>query len=84
MHAKESFADFIKRWRSKAALLTDRLSEKDQIRIISRNLLLDFAKNLVLVQGASFETFFDSGLATEEALQIGILQRTKSLYTIKW
>ncbi|KAI8538346.1 hypothetical protein RHMOL_Rhmol09G0095700 [Rhododendron molle] len=68
MHAKESFADFIKRWRGKAALMTDRPSEKDQIRIISRNLLPGFAKNLVLVEGANFETFFDSGLAIEEAL----------------
>ncbi|KAI8551460.1 hypothetical protein RHMOL_Rhmol06G0187700 [Rhododendron molle] len=78
MTAKESFADFIKRWRTKAALMTDRISEKDQIRIISRNLLPDFAKNLVLVQGANWETFFDSGLAVEEALQTGVLTRTEA------
>ncbi|KAI8559879.1 hypothetical protein RHMOL_Rhmol04G0209900 [Rhododendron molle] len=78
MHAKESFVDFIKRWKSKAALMTDRPCEKDQIRISSCNLLPDFAKNLVLVQGANFETFFDSGLAIDEALQTGVLPRTGS------
>ncbi|KAI8550892.1 hypothetical protein RHMOL_Rhmol06G0142800 [Rhododendron molle] len=78
MIAKESFADFINRWRAKAALMTDHPSEKDQIRIVSRNLLPDFAKNLVLVQGVNWETFFDSGLAIEEALQTGVLTRTKA------
>ncbi|XP_058185725.1 uncharacterized protein LOC131302948 [Rhododendron vialii] len=73
MSAKESFADFIQRWRANAALMTDRPSEKDQIHIISRNLQADFAKNLVLVQGPNFETFYDSGLAIEEALQMGVL-----------
>ncbi|KAI8524819.1 hypothetical protein RHMOL_Rhmol13G0179700 [Rhododendron molle] len=38
MEAKESFADFVKRWKAKAALMTDRPCEKDQLRIISRNL----------------------------------------------
>ncbi|KAI8550526.1 hypothetical protein RHMOL_Rhmol06G0113800 [Rhododendron molle] len=38
LKAKESFADFVKRWRAKAALMTERPSEKDQLRIISRNL----------------------------------------------
>ncbi|KAI8555008.1 hypothetical protein RHMOL_Rhmol05G0140700 [Rhododendron molle] len=48
MNAKESFVDFIKRWRGKAALMIDRPSEKDQIRIISYNLQPDFAKNLMM------------------------------------
>ncbi|KAG5549095.1 hypothetical protein RHGRI_014462 [Rhododendron griersonianum] len=78
MGAKEPFADFIQRWRAKAAKMTDRPSEKDQIRIISRNLQPDFAKNLVLVQGANWETFFDSGLAIEEALQNGVIPRTEA------
>ncbi|KAI8535483.1 hypothetical protein RHMOL_Rhmol10G0178000 [Rhododendron molle] len=74
MEAKESFADFVKRWRAKAALMTDRPSKKDQLRIISRNLQPDYAKHLVLAQAsANFETFFDSGLTIEDALQSGIL-----------
>ncbi|KAI8542637.1 hypothetical protein RHMOL_Rhmol08G0153200 [Rhododendron molle] len=76
MEAKESFADFVKRWRAKAALMTDRPSEKDQLRIISRNLQPNYAKHLVLAQAsANFETFFDSGMAIEDALQSGILSR---------
>ncbi|KAI8568451.1 hypothetical protein RHMOL_Rhmol02G0200500 [Rhododendron molle] len=79
MEAKETFADFVKRWRAKAALMTDRPSEKDQLRIISRNLQPDYAKHLVLAQAsANFETFFDSSLAIEDALQSGILSRGES------
>ncbi|KAI8542774.1 hypothetical protein RHMOL_Rhmol08G0165900 [Rhododendron molle] len=76
MEVKESFTDFVKRWRAKAALMTERSSERDQLRIISRNLHLDYAKHLVLVQAsANFETFFESGLAIEDALQTGVLPR---------
>ncbi|KAI8542777.1 hypothetical protein RHMOL_Rhmol08G0166200 [Rhododendron molle] len=79
MEAKESFADFAKRWRAKAALMTERPSERDQLRIISRNLQPDYARHLVLVQAsANFETFFKSGLAIEDALQSGILSKGES------
>ncbi|KAI8542837.1 hypothetical protein RHMOL_Rhmol08G0170600 [Rhododendron molle] len=79
MEAKETFADFVKRWRAKAALMTDRPSEKDQLRIISQNLQPDYAKHLVLAQAsANFETFFDSGLAIEDALQSGKLSKGES------
>ncbi|KAI8529862.1 hypothetical protein RHMOL_Rhmol11G0007100 [Rhododendron molle] len=79
MEAKESFADFVKRWRAKAALMTERPSERDQLRIISRNLQPDYARHMVLAQAtANFETFFDSGLAIEDALQAGILPRGES------
>lgn len=79
MDAKESFAEFVKRWRAKATLMTDHPSERDQIPIISYNLQPDYAKNLVVVQAfANFETFFEFGLAIEEALQTGILPKGES------
>ncbi|KAI8551028.1 hypothetical protein RHMOL_Rhmol06G0153100 [Rhododendron molle] len=79
MEANESFADFVKRWRAKVVLMTKRPSEKDQLRIISRNLQPDYARHLVLTQAsANFETFFDSDLAIEDALQSGILSKGES------
>ncbi|KAI8568946.1 hypothetical protein RHMOL_Rhmol02G0240100 [Rhododendron molle] len=76
MEAKESFANFVKRWRAKAVLMIEHPNEKDQLRIISRNLQPDYARHLVLAQAsANFETFFDSGLAIEDALQSGILSK---------
>ncbi|KAI8547480.1 hypothetical protein RHMOL_Rhmol07G0199300 [Rhododendron molle] len=56
--------------------MTDRPSEKGQLRIISQNLQPDYARHLVLAQAsANFETFFDSGLAIEDALQSRILSK---------
>ncbi|TNV98322.1 hypothetical protein C5H24_12600, partial [Xylella fastidiosa] len=37
MGANESFADFIRRWRGKASQMMDRPSEKEQMRIITKN-----------------------------------------------
>ncbi|KAI8547481.1 hypothetical protein RHMOL_Rhmol07G0199300 [Rhododendron molle] len=59
--------------------MTDRPSEKGQLRIISQNLQPDYARHLVLAQAsANFETFFDSGLAIEDALQSRILSKGES------
>ena len=40
MSATESFADFVKRWRAKAAMVTPKLSDKEQIRVMSKCLPL--------------------------------------------
>lgn len=87
MGANESFADFIKRWRGKASQMIDRPSEKEQMRIITRNLSPDFAKHLVVFQAtADFKTFYEAGLAVEEAIQSGIFKEkelvpnTKQVY----
>ncbi|KAI8524391.1 hypothetical protein RHMOL_Rhmol13G0146600 [Rhododendron molle] len=80
MESKESFADFVKRWRAKAAQMKDRPSDKDQIRLIVRNLQPTLAKHMVMAQACSnFKTFFDTGLAVEEAIQLSILDKPEPL-----
>ena len=70
---KENFSDFVRRWRSLASQMVDRPSEKDQIRIIIRNLQPALASHLWASQtAASFQAFFEAGLAVEEGLQAGI------------
>ncbi|KAI8555312.1 hypothetical protein RHMOL_Rhmol05G0165000 [Rhododendron molle] len=79
MGENESFADFVKRWRAKAAQLQNKPDLKEQIRIITKNLPNSFAPYMVLSQAApNFETFYDSGLAVEEALRDGTLERKES------
>ena len=73
MKEKESFADFVKRWRAKAAQMTDRPSDKDQMRIITKNLQPDLAQYMVMAQAHNFETYFETGLSIEEAIRDGIL-----------
>ncbi|TNV98132.1 hypothetical protein C5H24_12630, partial [Xylella fastidiosa] len=75
----ESFADFVKRWRGKASQMMERPSEKEQMRIITRNLEPDFAKHLVVFQTtADFKTFYEAGLAVEDALRSGIFEKGES------
>ena len=57
------------------------------MRIITRNLSPDFAKHLVVFQAtADFKTFYEAGLAVEEAIQSGIFKEkelvpnTKQVY----
>ena len=70
---KENFSDFVRRWRNLASQMVDRPSEKDQIRIIIRNLQPALASHLWASQtAASFQAFFEAGLAVEEGLQAGI------------
>ena len=76
MGKNESFADFIKRWRGKASQMMERPSEKEQMRIITRNLEPDFAKHLVVFQTtADFKTFYEAGLAIEEAILSSIFEK---------
>jgi hypothetical protein len=59
--------------------MIDRPSEKEQIRIITRNLSKDFAKHLVVFQAsADFKAFYEAGLAIEEAIQNGIFEKGDS------
>ncbi|KAI8530220.1 hypothetical protein RHMOL_Rhmol11G0039100 [Rhododendron molle] len=77
MEANESFADFVKGWRGKASQIIDRPFDKEQMRIITRNLAPDFARHLVVFQTtADFKTFYEVGLAVEDALRVdGWLER---------
>ncbi|KAH7836661.1 hypothetical protein Vadar_004049 [Vaccinium darrowii] len=79
MGTNESFADFIRRWRGKASQMIDRPSEKEQMRIITKNLAPDFVKHLVVFQTtADFRTFYEAGLAVEDALRTGIFEKGES------
>ncbi|KAH7843834.1 hypothetical protein Vadar_021227 [Vaccinium darrowii] len=75
MKEKESFAEFVKRWRAKAAQMTDRPSDKDQMRIITKNLQPDLAQYMVMAQAHNFETYFEMGLSIEEAIRDDILEK---------
>ncbi|KAI8546932.1 hypothetical protein RHMOL_Rhmol07G0158000 [Rhododendron molle] len=48
MSEKESFADFVKRWRAKAAQMQNKPDLKEQIRIITKNLPSSFAPYIVI------------------------------------
>ena len=84
MEAKENFPDFVRRWKANAALMTDRLSDKDQIRIISRNLQPSLARHHVLAQASeTFNAYYAAGMVVEEALANGVLEKVEPAYKSK-
>ena len=79
MELDESFVDFVQRWRAKTVQMKEKPSEKDQILMIVRNLQPALARHMILAQASSdFKTFFETGLAVEEAVQLGILENADS------
>ena len=80
MEPKESFVNFVQRWRAKIIQMKEKPSEKDQIRMIARNLQPTLARHMTLAQASpDFKTFFEIGLAIEEAVQSGILDSNESI-----
>ena len=62
----ETFADFLIRWRNKASLLKDRPSEKDQVRIVVKNVLPNIARILKGMNPQTFQKLYDDGICIEE------------------
>ena len=64
--------------------MTDRLSDKDQIRIISRNLQPSLARHLVLAQASeTFDAYYAAGMVVEKALANGVLDKVESAHKPK-
>ena len=62
----ETFADFLIRWRNKASLLKDRPSERDQVRIVVKNVLPNIARILKGMNPQTFQKVYDDGICSEE------------------
>ena len=63
---KESFSDFLIRFMNKAGLMKNKLAEKDQVRMIVRNVSPNLVKRLQMMNLKSFVDLYDDGLQAEE------------------
>ena len=57
----ETFSEFLIRWRNKAALMPNKPSERDQVRIITRNVHSTWVEKLQLMNPRSFVELYDDG-----------------------
>ena len=62
----ETFSEFLIRWRNKAALMPNKPSERDQVRIIARNVHSTWVEKLQLMNPRNFVELYDDGLQVEE------------------
>ena len=62
----ESFSDFLTRFMNKAGLIKNKLAEKDQVRMIVRNVSPNLVEMLQMMNPKSFVDPYDYGLQAEE------------------
>ncbi|XP_077250561.1 uncharacterized protein LOC143889991 [Tasmannia lanceolata] len=69
----EPFSTFVKKWRRKAAQMTNRPSEEDQLSIIVKNLSSPYAQYMATQYYPDFKHFIHTGNMTEDALAQGVV-----------
>ena len=62
----ESFSDFLIRFMNKAGLMKNKLAEKDQVRIIMRNVLPNLVERLHVMNSKTFVNLYDDGLQAKK------------------
>ena len=64
--SNESFSDFLIRFMNKAGLMKNKLVEKDQVRMVVRNVSTNLVERLQIMNPKSFVDLYDDGLQAEE------------------
>ena len=64
--SNESFSDFLTRFMNKAGLMKNKLAEKDQVRMVIRNVSPNLVERLQIMNPKSFVDLYDDGLQAEE------------------
>ena len=64
--ARESISTFISRWRTKAAKMENRPTEKEQIRMLMKNLSPTYFDHLYLLPIATFDQLLEAGIKIED------------------
>ena len=71
---KESFSSFITRWRAKAAQMTNRPNEEEQLGMVVKNLLPTYHKYLFAQYFPSFKALVAAGIQIEDAMNNGTIK----------
>ena len=71
---KESFSTFITKWRAKAAQMMSRLSEKEQLAMVVKNLLPTYHKYLFAQYFPNFKALIATGTQIEDAINNGTIK----------
>ncbi|XP_077215965.1 uncharacterized protein LOC143850623 [Tasmannia lanceolata] len=73
---QETFTSFVRRWRRKAAQMTNRPSEEDQIKIVVKNLSPQYYHFMATQYYSDFNQLIKTGTITEDALLKGSLAKS--------
>jgi len=70
---KEGFSDFVTCWRAKASMMTTRPVEKDQIRMVVRNLQPKLMQKMIVLPLPTFADLHEIGIQIEDAMKQGLI-----------
>ena len=81
--ARETFSEYMIRWKGKASKMVNRPNEKDQINMIIKNLLPAYNIRLLSSTISSFRELYDCETRIEDAINNGQLEKGESKPPIK-
>ena len=74
---KESFSEFVTRWTAKASMMTIRPTDKDQIRMVVRNLQPKLMQKMIVLPFPTFSDLHEMGVQIEDALKQGLIDNDR-------
>ncbi|KAF5933883.1 hypothetical protein HYC85_030054 [Camellia sinensis] len=74
---KESFSNFVTRWRAKASMMTIKPVDKDQIGMVVRNLQPKLMQKMIVLPLPTFADLHEIGVQIEDAMKQGLIDQEK-------
>ncbi|KAL7183277.1 hypothetical protein ACSBR1_041875 [Camellia fascicularis] len=74
---KESFSEFVSRWRAKASMMTISPTDKDQIRMVVRNLQSKLMQKMIVLPFPTFSDLHEMGVQIEDAMKQGLIDNDR-------
>lgn len=73
--SNETFSEFLMKWRAKAVKMPNRPTEKDQVRMIVKNLPPVFGRPLMPIPLRTFEDLYDASIQVEDGMDSGLIDK---------
>ena len=73
--SNDSFSNFLMRWKGKASQMPNQPSEKDQVRMVMKNVLPTYGGQLAPIPLKIFVDLYDAGVQVEDAINSGLVEK---------
>ena len=70
------FFDFLMSWRGKASKIPNSPNEKDQVRMVIKNILLTYGHQVAPIPLKTFVDLYDASTQVEDAINSGLIEKS--------
>ena len=74
--SNESISDFLMRWRRKTSKTPNRPSEKNQVRMVMKNVLPTYGRQLAPILQKTFVDLYDVGIQVKDAINSELIEKS--------